>query len=115
MNIRKNLEDDLVALREKKDQLEDAKNEVVDAILAIRPQYFKNVFNKIHVLKHGFTSKSEKTLDGVRSKMDPNMIADMASLPAEDQQRMASMIDQLQVRDSTMVANFVLACSVEPY
>lgn len=37
MNIRKNLEDDLVALREKKDQLEDAKNEVVDAILAIRP------------------------------------------------------------------------------
>ncbi|CAL5214481.1 unnamed protein product [Lathyrus oleraceus] len=32
--------------------------------------------------------------------MDPNMIADMASLPAEDQQRMASMIDQLQVRDS---------------
>ncbi|CAL5211449.1 unnamed protein product [Lathyrus oleraceus] len=43
--------------------------------------------------------------------MDPNMIADMASLPAEDQQRMASMIDQLQVRDSLrMYNNLVERC-----
>ncbi|CAK8576057.1 unnamed protein product [Lathyrus sativus] len=43
--------------------------------------------------------------------MDPNMIADMASLPAEDQQRMTAMIDQLQVRDSLrMYNNLVERC-----
>jgi hypothetical protein len=31
--------------------------------------------------------------------MDKSMIADMESLPEADKQRMATMIDQLQIRD----------------
>ncbi|KAL6200187.1 PREDICTED: mitochondrial import inner membrane translocase subunit Tim9 [Fragaria vesca subsp. vesca] len=37
--------------------------------------------------------------------MDKSMLGDLNSLPAEDQQRMASMIDQLQIRDSLRMYN----------
>ncbi|GKD06065.1 hypothetical protein Tco_1181039 [Tanacetum coccineum] len=36
--------------------------------------------------------------------MDKSMMGDLSSLPAEDQARMATMIDQLQVRDRTLDA-----------
>ncbi|XP_074331316.1 mitochondrial import inner membrane translocase subunit Tim9 [Apium graveolens] len=37
--------------------------------------------------------------------MDKNMLGDLASLPQEDQAKMASMIDQLQIRDSLRMYN----------
>ncbi|KAJ9543655.1 hypothetical protein OSB04_023362 [Centaurea solstitialis] len=43
--------------------------------------------------------------------MDKNMLGDLGNLPAEDQARMATMIDQLQVRDSLrMYNNLVERC-----
>ncbi|PWA46230.1 import inner membrane translocase subunit Tim9 [Artemisia annua] len=43
--------------------------------------------------------------------MDKSMMGDLGSLPAEDQARMATMIDQLQVRDSLrMYNNLVERC-----
>ncbi|GAU47241.1 hypothetical protein TSUD_87550, partial [Trifolium subterraneum] len=44
-------------------------------------------------------------------EMDKSMIADMESLPEADKQRMATMIDQLQIRDSLrMYNNLVERC-----
>jgi formate dehydrogenase maturation protein FdhE len=41
-----------------------------------------------------------KTLTAInQSKMDKSMIADVESLPEADKQRMANMIDQLEIRD----------------
>ncbi|KAL8116046.1 hypothetical protein AgCh_022509 [Apium graveolens] len=37
--------------------------------------------------------------------MDKNMLGDLVSLPQEDQAKMASMIDQLQIRDSLRMYN----------
>ncbi|CAH1418192.1 mitochondrial import inner membrane translocase subunit Tim9 [Lactuca sativa] len=37
--------------------------------------------------------------------MDKSMLGDLGNLPAEDQARMATMIDQLQIRDSLRMYN----------
>ncbi|CAI9283221.1 unnamed protein product [Lactuca saligna] len=40
-----------------------------------------------------------------KSQMDKSMLGDLGNLPAEDQARMATMIDQLQIRDSLRMYN----------
>ncbi|KAH1224840.1 Mitochondrial import inner membrane translocase subunit Tim9 [Glycine max] len=47
--------------------------------------------------------------------MDKSMLADLDSLPEADKQRMTVMIDQLQIRDSTIVSNLCVCSFYEAH